>query len=444
MGGALLQIVAQGQQDVYLTGNPQITFWKVVYRRHTNFAIESIKQSKSGSFPDETYTIERVGDLIHKCYLKVTVPELTATPTLTSEHRLNYINKLGHALIDTMSLKIGGVVIDTQTGEFLDIWSQLTLPEEKRVGYEFAIGHDDTIDEDNYNKRTFYIPLQFFFCQHPGSSLPLIALQYHQVQIDFKFRKFSDLVYLVEENTSSGNRSAIPNYSGILIGDHQIVKEDLLANQNDKTINIEFFVDYVYLDSDERRRMAQSAHEILITQTKKISHIMPSGVDNDKIDMKNLNHPVKELIWIAREKKEEDPAYYNHGNKYFQYNYHKDDFDNVDNTNIVFEEIMKNASITLNGTNRISTRDSMFFRFVQPYQHHTRVPLNFIYLYSFALKPEEVQPSGSCNFSRIDSAYLNVENNPSSSRGLVEYVIYALNWNVLRIQSGMGGIAFTN
>lgn len=419
-GGALLQIVAQGQQDVYLTGNPQITFWKVVYRRHTNFAIESIKQNKTGTYPEESYTIERAGDLIHKCYLKVTVPALNEG----GEYALNYINKFGHALIESVNLKIGGVVIDTQTGEFLDVWNQLTIPEEKREGYNNAIGHDETIDEDNHNQRTFYIPLQFFFCQHPGLSLPLIALQYHQVQVDFKFRKFSDLVYVVSNGDNRTNTTNTEN------------KDSLLNNQHDKTFNIEFYVDYVYLDSDERRRMAQSSHEMLITQTKRISHVVSKGIQNDKIDLTNLNHPVKELIWIAKEVRDPDD---NHGNKYFEYNLNAENRDDTDN---LPDEIMKNASIILNGTNRISKRDSMFFRFVQPYQHHTRVPTNFIYVYSFALKPEEIQPSGSCNFSRIDNAYLNIENNNNNKQ--IEYVVYALNWNVLRIQGGMGGVAFTN
>lgn len=421
MGGALLQLVALGQQDTFLSGNPQITFWKVVYKRHTNFAIESIRQTHTGNYPNYTYTISRSGDLIHKCYLRVKVPRL-GDGTNTTGNWLSYVNKFGHALIESMSLKIGGVTIDTQTGEFLDIWNQLTMTTEKQDGYNAMVGiYETDIDlEFNNKERTYYIPLQFFFCQNPGLSLPLIALQYHEVQLDFDFRSFKDM--LCCNDTSDIDT---------LLNDSQFG----IQNAAERVFNIDLYVDYVYLDVDERRRMAQTSHEMLITQTKQIQHVISSGVDRDRIDLKNLNHPIKELIWVAKSNNtmSEPKNYFDFGNEH--------SITSGDDTS----EIMKTASLTLNGTLRIEERDSLFYRCIQPYQHHTRIPMDYIYVYSFALKPEEVQPSGSCNFSRMDNAYLNVTNYkaPSMSEAFA-YHIYALNWNVLRIQSGQAGIAFTN
>lgn len=437
MGGALLQLVAIGKQDVFLTGSPEITFWKVVYKRHTNFAIDSIKQTHTGSYPQYTYTIAKAGDLIHKCYLRVERPALNSPSDVeTNNDYISYVNTFGHALIDSMQLKIGGVTVDTQTGEFLELWKELTITEEKREGFEEMIGIDGAYDPSNSyrrDKRTFYIPLQFFFCTNPGLSLPIIALQYHEVQIVFNFRKFEDMLTLTPKDGETNPSKTVNN----ILDDNPNIK---------KEFNIELFVDYVYLDVDERRRMAQSSHEMLVTQTKRISHMIQSTIDSDRIDLKNLNHPVKELIWVTKVHHADEV-----NRDYFDFGYSDQATDPSRGDGYGFtesNEIMKNASITLNGNDRVEKRDSMFYRCIQPYQHHTRIPNNYIYVYSFALKPEEVQPSGSCNFSRIDNAYLNVDNNTGRLGGggndVYEYVVYALNWNILRIQSGQAGIAFTN
>ena len=359
-------------------------------------------------------------------------PKINQKTTGEASEYLSYVNKFGHALIDSVNLKIGGYVIDTQYGEFLDIWNELTVPSEKQEGYNAMTGiYETEMDLENNNlARTYYIPLQFFFCQHPGLSLPLIALQYHEVQIEFKLRPFREMLCCHESATV----------------------DQLLSNGYDiesEEFDVSLFVDYIYLDVDERRRMAQSAHEMLITQTKKISHVMGNGVSTGKIDLKNLNHPIKEIIWVAKQNDQQTTE----PKDYFRYFYNSSNgghaavmtVHNYQHTihSINPQEIMKSASLTLNGTERVDKRDNLFYRFIQPYQHHTRIPMDYIYLYSFALKPEEIQPSGSCNFSRVDNAYLNVENYSEVS-GNIEYTVYALNWNVFRIQAGMGGIAFTN
>ena len=334
MGGGLMQLVAYGSQDVYLTGNPQITFWKVVYRRHTNFSLESVEQTFNGNVAagsNVVATISRNGDLIHKCYLEV-------TPLSTG------VNCIAD-VIETVELEIGGQQIDKQDGAWMDVWNELTLPESKADGWD---------QMTKGTAGTLYIPLEFFFCTNPGLALPLIALQYHEVRMKFKLGA--------------------------------------------KVSSAKLWVDYVYLDTDERRRMAQSSHEFLITQLQKQEYTTATE------QRLNFNHPVKELVWTSTDGTADG-----------------------------------DCKLTLNGHERAAPRPWKYFQTVQPYQHHTAMPPadSKIGVYSFALKPEESQPSGSCNFSRIDNAQLKLGNSKTGC-------IWATNWNVLRVMSGMGGLAYSN
>ena len=245
MGGGLMQLVAYGAQDIYLTGNPQITFFKVVYRRHTNFSMESIEQTMSGSSiigatpVSPTCTISRNGDLISKIYLNF--------PT-----KLNLKN--GSNLIREVELEIGGQKIDKHTNEWMNIWNELTTPESKALGFKAMIGDSGVGSADGVSTgvKNIQIPLQFWFCRNPGLALPLIALQYHEVKLKFKFGTAVDL----------GGAGA--------------------------TVTPTVVVDYIYLDTDERRRFAQVSHEYLIEQVQ-----IQSGNANNTINI-NLNHPIKE------------------------------------------------------------------------------------------------------------------------------------------------------
>ena len=250
MGGGLMQLVAYGSQDVYLTGNPQITFWKVVYRRHTNFALEAVEQTFNGTAAtgsNVVASISRKGDLIHKCYLVFENKNGTA------------VNKFkdAHNLIKSVELEIGGQQIDKQYGDWMTIWNELSLPEDKQKGYESMVGavQDEKI----------YIPLQFYFCTNPGLALPLIALQYHEVRIKVEF----------------GNLSAIT-----------------ASTPGSVPSTPKLWVDYVYLDTDERRKMAQSSHEYLITQLQADGGNTVTGSSSTHARL-NFNHPVKELVWVV-------------------------------------------------------------------------------------------------------------------------------------------------
>lgn len=400
MGGGLMQLVAYGAQDAFLTGNPEITFFKVVYRRHTNFAMESIRQNFNGSSTwgsRATATISRNGDLISRCYIEAKLPYSTEDNTSTPGKKiLNFCNSIGHKLIKDVELEIGGQLIDKHYSEWLEIWSELTLPAEKDSGYEQMVGKSDFRDERSVptSGDTLFVPLQFFFCRNPGLALPLIAMQYHEVKLTFNF----------------GSKSEC-----ILSGTQVDVESDV--NNADK-ISPELWVDYVYLDTDERRRFAQVQHNMLIDQLQ-----YNGGSVNNTMDL-SFNHPCKELIWI----KQDITA------KGFNFDCGSSNYQGGP---------ISSAVLKLNGHDRFEKRNGAYFHLVQPFQHHTRCPKQYIYSYSFSLNPEEHQPSGSCNFSRIDNARLILEDNLTDSTGCINKV-YAVNYNILRIMSGMAGLAFSN
>lgn len=318
MGGGLMQLVAYGAQDVFLTGNPQISFFKVVYRRHTNFAMESIEQTFNGN-PElgnrVTCTISRNGDLITNMWLEVDFENNfdTSKP----------VNSLGHSLIEYITLEIGGQQIDKHYGEWLEIWSELTMPEEKRNGFKEMIGRRDAGVTYSPESSKLYIPLQFFFCRNPGLALPLIALQYHEVKVNIKFRSASEL---------SRDSSTFVKFN----------------------TNPRLYVDYIYLDTEERRRFAQSQHEYLIEQ---LQHTGPESTKDDNHRL-NFNHPVKELIWVTR-KSGADPMEF--GNVDHSDNYFSEDALGSAEMPATYDSFNK-CKLQLNGHDRFSERDASYFR----------------------------------------------------------------------------------
>jgi len=428
MGGGLLQLVAYGAQDVYLTGNPQITFFKVVYRRHTNFAIEAIEQTPTGSNSlgsRVSFQITRNGDLIHRVYFYGVI---TAPSSATSTDAVALVPNFGHKLLKTIELEIGGQRIDKHYSEWLYIWNELSLPIGKRNGYNVMVGANGRniatklVQGESYE---LYVPLEFWFCRNVGLALPLIALQYHEVKINIEYENEALMkdtgaknFTLVEELKTAGTTT--PNGS-------------LSNNLTLKLEKATLWVDYIFLDTDERRRFAQLSHEYLIEQLQftGADSITSSGESMKSIRM-NFNHPCKELVWTIK-----DTTTDVYWNNYSSAGNGLHNNDHLDSTNPV-----TSAKIMLNGNDRFATRKGDYFSLVQPYQHHENTPDKFhqgINVYSFALKPEEHQPSGTLNMSRIDTAVLSLS---SSITGVIS--IYAVNYNVLRILSGMGGLAYSN
>ena len=447
MGGGLMQIVAYGSQDVYLTGDPQITFFKTVYKRYTNFALEAIEQTFNGSADfgkRVSCTISRNGDLINNTYIQLQLPILNVSmlsvPTgCQKPTSLNYCNAVGHAIIRNVEIEIGGQRIDRHYGLWMDIWDELTQDYEKKVGYSQMVGKycsEIGLINNAMYERIYYIPLMFWFCRSPGMSLPLIALQYHEVKINLEFR---DLAELVVAMGKYGQRINDYNYTTFV---------------NAPSISdVRLYVDYVYLDSDERAKFAQNDHEYLIEQLQFTgSESLNLSQSSQKIKL-NFNHPCKELIWVIQ--RDENATL--RGTMYNDwFNYTAAQPGSPWPSHCV--DLMADAKILLNGYERFTIRPQTYFRLVQPYQHHTRVPEKLIYLYSFSLRPEEQQPSGTCNMSRIDTVYLNFDLTPASlltpltsntafpitSTSTGQISVFAVNYNVLRIRSGMGGLAYAN
>jgi len=429
MGGGLLQLVAYGAQDVYLTGNPQITFFKVVYRRHTNFAIEAIEQTSTGSNSlgsRASFQITRNGDLIHRVYFYGVIKNTSAS----GGNSVALVPNFGQKLLKTIELEIGGQRIDKHYSEWLYIWNELSLPVGKRDGYNVMVGANArNISTKLEATKTYelYVPLEFWFCRNVGLALPLIALQYHEVKINIEYESEAAMKdtgptnYTFEEENKASASAYTANSHTDLSGSIVLDKANL-------------WVDYIFLDTDERRRFAQLSHEYLIEQLQftGADSITSTGESMKSIRM-NFNHPCKELVWTI--KKSTGYIYWN--------NYSTaggtatDNNDHLDSTNPV-----TNAKIMLNGNDRFATRKGDYFTLVQPYQHHENTPNKYhqgINVYSFALKPEEHQPSGTLNMSRIDTAVLSLS---SSIPGIIS--VYAVNYNVLRILSGMGGLAYSN
>ena len=418
MGGGLLQLVAYGAQDVYLTGNPQITFFKVAYRRHTNFALEAIEQTFNGNptyGSRVTCQISRNGDLINRMYLQV-------KPSSDVAGAVNYY---GLRLINYVEIEIGGQKIDKHYSYWLYVWNELTLPKSKRLGYNEMVGaYGGTTVAD----QTLYIPLEFWFCRNIGLALPLIALQYHEVKININFE------------TADKCAATAGTFSSSL------------------------WVDYIFLDTDERRRFAQLSHEYLIEQLQFTGQEAVTSVSGQKTKL-NFNHPCKELVWFLSNDytTNKNKSWFNFTtkpdigvtaltsdsaiiSKIAQTNY------NFTSSNKVVSNPIKSAKLVLNGNDRFYERPGRYFNLIQPFQHHENIPTNAgINVYSFALKPEEHQPSGTLNMSRIDTAVLNLTFEETTGAGVTDYIpssstlhVYAVNYNVLRILSGMGGLAYSN
>ena len=554
MAGALIQIVAYGAQDVYLTGNAQITFWKVTYRRYTNFAIESIEQTFNGQadFGRRVQcTISRNGDLAYRTYLQVTLPEINQlmgvgaySQGVGSGVYARWLDFPGEQLIAQVEVEIGGQRIDRQYGDWMHIWNQLTMTAEQQRAYFKMIGNttqltfitDPSFAEvespcDSLAPRqvcaprnalpetTLYVPLQFWFCTNPGLALPLIALQYHEVKINLDIRPIDECLWAVTTLSCPEDQPGRP------------VPATIAYNQS--LVAASLYVDYVFLDTDERRRMAQNPHEYLITQLQ-FTGDESVGSSSNKIKL-NFNHPVKELIWVVQPDQNVDycsslvcdsllfrvlgaqpfnytdaidalpnaihafggpqavagdsrsyidvrglfqdagaldvdtklSGYWNgEADPYTQPNFggtgadgisHNENSGVSDAGTFVLSEAsldmhcwglnpVVTAKLQLNGQDRFSEREGSYFSWVQPYQAHTRCPDEGINVYSFALRPEEHQPSGTCNFSRIDNATLQLVLSNATVEGTktAKVRVYATNYNVLRIMSGMGGIAYSN
>jgi hypothetical protein len=416
----VLSLVAIGAQDSYLTRTPQITFFILVYMRHTNFAMESIAQTANGQCDlnrKTTWTISRNGDLITNMWLQVTLPALDQVVTVggSTSTYVCYVNAVGHVMLKSVEIEIGGQKIDKHFDAYYEIDDELTATTEKVGGLNEMIGKYN--EPDNYEggllhtqtgQRTYYIPLKFWFNRLPGNALPLIALQYHECRLNVDLAPAAALV-------RSDINVVSPTSNGAPLS----------------LLDCSHYVDYIYLDTDERRKFAASSHEFLVEQVQFTGdESIPASLaaSTEKIRL-SFNPPVKELIWVVTP---ESSAAINSetGNMIFDYG----EVANVD--------YVQSAKLMLNGHDRYSERPGTYHRLVQPYQHHPRVPKKHVYVYSFSLEALSHQPSGSTNFSRIDNSTLYLTFPPNMVPARCK--IIGINFNILRIMSGMAGLALKN
>jgi hypothetical protein len=459
MGGGLLQLVAYGAQDAYITGNPHITFWKVLYKRHTNFAIEAMRVNFTGSpmyGQRVVAVVNRNADLVWKTYVEVVLPDMVTAPNPDVTWTAGAQRRIGYLLLKQIEVEIGGQIIDRHYGEWLYLWETLTADFSTAYKLDSMVGGSlggtstsSTACQGRPN--VLYVPLQFWFNRNPGLALPLIALQYHEVRFNIILADTTDLVSKGGYSTINTAAAALPALRDMAL-----------------------YLDYVYLDVDERRRFAQESHEYLIDQLQYEGQEQIT-TSSARIDL-TLNHPVKELVWVFQDARYSDCSFV--GDVTDPNTAATSDY----TMPFTYSDIVNRCRLQLNGQDRFDERFGDYFWKVQPYQHHTgggvnpnfglqgaivntddtastrdalvQARANPINVYSFAIQPEEHQPSGTCNFSRIDNATLVFDSiRPASGSDDGSYPsktypynfrMYAVNYNIFRIMSGMGGLAYSN
>ena len=612
MSGGLIQLAAYGAENQYLMGNPQITFFKMVYKRHTNFSRESVEVAFEGmnTIPEVSQSITilkvkipRVGDLLEKAYLKVELP-----PIISSIFKkFKWVENLGEVMVKSTSLFIGGAKIETIRGEWIHIYNKMNLSGEKRKIYDYLIGNTkDLYEVDNlessllellndycenhidldenydtfpsamickqetgktnfkeflgktkslYNKkvpyydprcltdvsiltpsilgRTLYIPLPFCFTKNIGLALPLVALQYHDVEIQVEFSPIMDLFTILEweENTRNSFRRK-PNplkpdhklsyyvYTDRIISDncgptskHPGIIDNILSYgedlncyeieiqnmYNDSTFNLNCTLElfFIFLEEKERKIFTQMSHELLIEQV-----VVREGEgyhgNSCSFEM-NLYNPVKELIWVLQ--RDDFPKYnlwFNFTNLidpnkpywYQTQNHYEKNEKKVNlkrqNWKQLTPDILVDAKIAFNGTDIFESKDPVYFNYLNPYSCHTSNQKG-INTFSFALEPEKYQPSGSVNMSMVSNVSIDFQTlvppidpevddilgeqsiDPEKKKFLLNSLgiecqidetscvknkqiykytynlrVYSVNYNILKIVSGMGGLAYTN
>lgn len=445
-GGGLLQLVATGKQDLFLTGNPQISFFKMVYRRHTNFATEAQPMYFDGTpnFGQRiTCLIPRRGDLLGRVYLDVTLPRIYDT----SGNVISYTNSVGHALIAEITFEVGEQEIDRQTGEWMEIWTQLTTPAGQRDALNEMIGRfepyypPNLIPGSSSEGLRLLIPLQFYFCQNPGLYLPLLALQYHPVRINITLRPLQQLFWM-------------PPPPG---ANQETWKPACQYNVDctSQIVNMMLWGEYVYLDVEERRMFVSTSHEYLIEQVQYTPPYALTGQQTTATVSVEFNHPIKEFMFVVqRDEMINRNEWFNYSNLAIgePVPAYVSSFMNT-NSPANRMDLISSAKLQLDGYDRFMARGPQYFRLQQPYEHHTTTPVHsFIYNYSFALRPEDAQPTGTMNASRIDSIVWQIQMNPVLSnpqipswqqRGNCRVVVYGHNYNVFRVINGFGGLLFT-
>lgn len=482
MPQSILQLVSWGTQDAALTANPTVSFWKNLHKRYSQFALDTYEQTFSGQ-PDwnkrVVCNINRLADLLWKTYIQVELPDVTINASSTSEKAVGFrwLESLGHILLRETEIHIGGTMIDRHYGLWLHIWNEMTLSAGHFNGYQNMIGNTPDLTDlkyiykdssGNYQShegqvensyltvkgKRLYIPLQFWFCRHTGTALPLVALQFHDIRLYCSFAASTDCYW-------AGVKDDINSDSSKWETKMNEVSVPSIENAN-------VLCCYVNLDAEERKRFATKQHEYLIDQLQGPNEEATSQTTY-KMRL-TLNHPVKCLYWVVRKEDHMDDKAETLGKQWFNFTDDSTTSNSVDLLNAsagggfhnVYMKALQgngdnpvyNAKIQLNAQDRTMEHDGRYWNLVQPYQSHTNIPPNGVNVYSFALHPESFQPNGTCNFSRIDSATIILkltdktvkykqDNGVKVHSNCVIYV-FGVNVNTLKIIGGMGGVTWAS
>jgi len=406
MTGGLLQLAFKGPQDIYLTGNPQMTFFKSVYKQHSNFTkdtqlLQFENNIKLGT--NHYCVIKRYGDLLSNLYLYIELPEITSADS--NETWKGYVNGVGYSIIKSVSLDIGGLIIDKLDYTWLDIYNELYDQKSDDLIGKF---NTDISLQENSNSKKLYIPLKFWFTKNPGLSIPLIALQYHEIKINIEFKNWNEII-----------KSNISNF----ITTNTKIKAHIIA-------------DYIHLDDNEKKFFTATNHEYLIEQLQILSEYdITNNTTTAKVPL-DFSHPIKEIVWVIADN-------VNHsqntktGNNWLSYT----------SISSSYGDTFTTAKITMNGLDRTNDMSCEYYRQVIPYESYNFLPRKYIYCYSFSLNPTQFQPSGSCNYSKVNKSYLQINFNPINNIGGTtngRIKIYGTNYNILSIKQGMGGVLFMN
>lgn len=540
MGGGLLQLASTSKsQESFLIGNPQISFFESVYRKYTNFSMESIRLDVNGPTLSETSNTQltcpilRDGDLISDIYFCFELPDIYSGQYSQSgsapfyNYEFQWIKNIGCNIIETVSIFIGGNRIDRHYGEWLQIWSELNMETNEKKIFDNMTGNipelydpangegqngiyphitnsssytnqankytnqmtniieisnaSKSITIPSIRKRKIKVPLLFWFNRNKGLALPLIALQYNSIEIKLVLKNVNKLFTVIEtDNTLTFHKKRIKPGINTHTGIANFLLDSSMVNSGStRTLNffdIKPYVEgnYIFLDTDERTRFSQKEHNHLIEQVKRVDI---SGVVSSTRHTIELSQPVKYMAWVGRRSDANERNDWNNYTNWIypkvppysnEYNY-KTMFGSYTNSNPPYytvseathktnfrteylnKSILTNAALSFNGLFRIKSKDDDYFNNVQFYQHFKKNTLeDGIYVYSFSLNPDKFQPSGACNFSMINNIELTLDINElpkdSSSNNYYNYEfnIYTVNYNVLRIMSGTGGIQYNN
>jgi len=401
--GTLVELIARGNQDTYIIGNPQFSFFKSVYKRHTNFAIEPIKQifTESPDFGKRvTCIIDKKADLLSDIMLELELPALKTY--------VSWTNNIGCFIIDWVELQFGGEPIDRISGDLLDIFMDITTPSGKKQPLYDMIGKYSTFNNNTQTEALkLLIPIPFWFCRSIEKALPLISMQYTDIKLVFQFKPFDKCWYKLSNGLTPDSTPSI-------------TKANLICN-------------FIYLDVFERTKFAKEKnHEYLIEQFQSLNGFqLAQNLINANVRL-FFNHNIKELYWTYRT----DVATSN--NDYNNYA----NVTNYGTSNELIVAPFNEMNLRFNGNDRFEKLAETFFRLYQPYKHHSSGTNDYIYMYSFALNPEDTQPSGTCNFSKLDNITLNLDCSASIPSGIIN--VYSINYNILRIQNGMSGLLFSS